>query len=144
LGNAPVGMPVVDTRIPRIIPNPFDNTLLIQATRTEYEGILKLLRDIDVPPRQVLIEAKIYEVTLTGALTAGLSAYLQDKGAAIPAGLSKNLVGSATSGGLALTSSALVGDTYRLLMSLQAQEVAQHTRVISAPAIIATDSVPAN
>ncbi len=144
LGNAPVGMPVMDARIPRIIPNPFDNTLLIQATRTEYEGILKLLHDIDVPPRQVLIEAKIYEVTLTGALSAGVSAYLQDKGAAIPSGFSKNLVGNATSAGINLTSSALVGESYRLLLSLSASEVSQHARVVSAPAIIATDSVPAN
>ncbi len=48
--------------MPRVVPNPMDNTLLIQATPQEYEKILKLLRDLDVAPRQVLIEAKIYEV----------------------------------------------------------------------------------
>ena len=55
----------------------FDNTLLIQGTRQEYESIIKLLKDIDVPPRQVLIEAKIYEVTLTGALANGVHGFFQ-------------------------------------------------------------------
>ena len=63
--------------IPRVVPNPLDNTLLIQATPQEYESILNLLRNLDVPPRQVLIEAKIYEVSLTGSLSAGLQTYLQ-------------------------------------------------------------------
>jgi len=57
------------TRIPHVIPNPFDNTLLIQGTPQEYEQINSLLRQLDVPPRQVLIDAKIYEVDLTGAFS---------------------------------------------------------------------------
>ena len=32
----------------------------------------KILTELDIPPRQVLIEAKIYEVKLTGALAWGL------------------------------------------------------------------------
>src|SRR5437773_4556272 len=53
-------------RLPHVIPNPFDNTLLIQGTPQEYEQIMGLLRQLDVPPRQVLIDAKIYEVALNG------------------------------------------------------------------------------
>jgi general secretion pathway protein D len=43
-------------RMPRITPNPFDNTILVQGTPQEWEQISRLLEQIDVPPRQVLIE----------------------------------------------------------------------------------------
>ncbi|MBC7925962.1 MAG: type II secretion system secretin GspD [Bryobacteraceae bacterium] len=144
LGNQQPGAPPTTTRVPRIIPNPFDNTLLIQATRTEYEGIAKLLRDIDVAPRQVLIEAKIYEVTLGGALRSGVNAYLQNRGATRGGGLTPNLVATLADGGLGLTTGALVGQTKELLLALSASELSQNARIISAPAIIATDSVTAS
>ena len=51
--------------------------LLIQATPHEYEQIMGLARQLDIPPRQVLIDAKIYEVDLNGAFAAGVTAYLQ-------------------------------------------------------------------
>ena len=65
--------------MPHVIPNPFDNTILIQGTPQEYEQILGLLRQLDIPPRQVLIDAKIYEVDLNGAFAAGVTAYLEKK-----------------------------------------------------------------
>ena len=65
--------------MPHIIPNPFDNTLLVQGTPQEWEQISSLLRQLDVPPRQVLIDAKIYEVDLTGAFSAGVQSYLDQK-----------------------------------------------------------------
>ena len=129
---------------PRIVPNPFDNSLLIQATRQEYEQIRKLLKDLDVPPRQVLIEAKIYEVTLTGALASGVAAFLQKKAGA---GSDRLLAGSFnTQGniGFSLSTGALVGKSRELLAFLTAQEDNRRARVISAPSIIATDSIPAS
>jgi general secretion pathway protein D len=144
LGASPVTGPAPDARMPKIIPNPFDNTLLIQSTRQEYEGILKLLRDIDVPPRQVLIEAKIYEVNLQGALQSGVTAYLQARGGQAPAGTSgRMLTATLKDGLLGLTAGALVGSSRELLAALSTQELAQHARVVSAPSVIATDSVPA-
>ena len=62
-----------------MIPNPFDNTLLVQGTPQEWEQINSLLRQLDVPPRQVLIDAKIYELDLTGAFSAGVQSYLEKK-----------------------------------------------------------------
>ena len=64
---------------PHVIPNPFDNTLLVQGTPQDWEQIKNLLHQLDVPPRQVLIDAKIYEVELKGAFSAGVSAYLDKK-----------------------------------------------------------------
>jgi len=127
---------------PRIVPNPFDNTLLIQATRQEYEQILKLLKDLDVSPRQVLIEAKIYEVTLTGALSSGVAAYLQKQ-----SGANRQFLGSFNTQnnvGIALSAGLLVGRSRELLAFLIAQEDTRRSRVISAPSVIATDNIPAS
>ncbi len=133
-------------RIPRVVPNPFDNSLLIQATTQEYEQILKLLKDLDVPPRQVLIEAKIYEVSLTGAFSSGVSAYLQRLGATPPAPFSstRQLQGSSVAGGVKLTAGLLVGQSRELLGVLTAAEDNRKAKVVSAPSVIATDSIPAS
>ena len=50
-----------------------------RAPRRIAEQIKNLLRQLDDPPRQVLIDAKIYELDLTGAFAAGVSAYLDKK-----------------------------------------------------------------
>jgi general secretion pathway protein D len=120
--------------------------LLIQATPQQYEQILKLLRDLDVPPRQVLIEAKIYEVSLTGAFAGGVKAYLQRKGATGTgtANFGRILQGTTSGAGLSLTAGMLVGESRELLGILTAQETQGKTRLISAPSVIATDSIPAS
>jgi len=128
---------------PRIIPNPFDNTLLIQGTPQEWAQISRLIEQIDVAPRQVLIEAKIYEVDLTGAWSAGVQAFLQKRGP------SSDRAWSGASNlnnvpGLALTAGLLVGHARELLAFLSTNEATTHARVISAPNVIATDSIPAS
>jgi general secretion pathway protein D len=134
-------------RIPRIIPNPMDNTLLIQGTTQEYEGIMKLLKDLDVSPRQVLIEARIYEVSLTNSMASGVAYYLQKKNAADSGNQSlstRNVLGNLASGSLNLTAGALVGQSRELLAYLSAQEGTTRTKVVSAPSVIATDSIAAS
>jgi general secretion pathway protein D len=125
--------------IPRIIPNPLDNTLLIQATPQQYEGIIKLLRELDVPPRQVLIEAKIYEVDLTGAFSSGVAATLEKK-TSTERQLLAALQGATTN----LTAGMLVGHSRELLGAVSLQESHNKAKVISAPSIIATDSIAAS
>jgi general secretion pathway protein D len=129
---------------PRIIPNPFDNTLLVQGTPQEWEQIRHLLEQLDIPPRQVLIDAKIYEVDLTGDLTFGVESFLQKRGApnaSIPA---QQLLGSGGVAGISLTAGTLVGQSRQLLAFLQANETSSKTKVLSAPSVIATDSIPAS
>jgi len=148
---------------PHIIPNPMDNTILIQGTPQEYEQVKNLLRQLDVPPRQVLIEAKIYEVDLTGAFSGGVEGFLQDVGSnsatsatgngVPPNGSNQNVVGginagqalaaAAGPGGLALTAGAMISRTRQLLGLLTMQEGTGRAKVISSPSIIATDSIPA-
>ncbi len=134
---------------PRVVPNPMDNTLLIQATAQEYEQVLKLLKDLDVSPRQVLIEAKIYEVTLSDALSSGVQAFLQAKGTSSSG---DNAVGRQFKGALSSVDNALntslsagmvVGKSRELMAYLSAAADNRKAKVLSAPSIIATDSVPA-
>jgi general secretion pathway protein D len=125
--------------MPTIIPNPFDNTLLIRCTPQEYEQILSMLRQLDVAPRQVLIDAKIYEVELTGAFSAGVSAFLEKKDTG-----SRILNATSSAAGLTLNTGMLVLRSHELLTAITAAETKSHTRVISAPSIIATDSIGAS
>jgi general secretion pathway protein D len=130
-------------RLPHVIPNPFDNTILIQGTQQEYGQILGLLRQLDIPPRQVLIEAKIYEVDLKGAFAAGVTAYLEKKDSGTGGAAGRILNAASGAGGVALSTGALVLRSHELLAAVTASETSSHTRVISAPSIIATDSIEA-
>jgi len=129
---------------PRVIPNPLDNTLLIMGTPQEYEQVISLLHQLDVAPRQVLIDAKIYEVDLTGAFSAGVSAYLQQKDSGPNGAAGRQLNVTTSTAGLNLTTGLLISQTKELLAAVTAQESTTRTHVLSAPSIIATDSIPAS
>jgi general secretion pathway protein D len=138
---------------PRIMPNASDNSLLILATPEQYESVSRLLEQLDVPPRQVLIEAEILEVDLTGAFTGGVQAFLQSKGSAAPSTISGSATGATgrtllgaldSSNTLTLTAGMLVGQTRQLFGLLTAQDQSTKAKVISRPRIMATDSIPAS
>lgn len=126
----------------RIVPNPLDNALIIQADAQQYQDILKLLKDLDIPPRQILLEARIYSVVLSGSFVSGVSAQFQKV-----SGANRQLLGSLTSAGGAATAAlsfgALVGQSRELLAFLNLSENASRVHVLSEPSLIATDSIPA-
>ncbi|HYL76940.1 MAG TPA: type II secretion system secretin GspD [Bryobacteraceae bacterium] len=128
-------------RVPRVVANPFNNTLLIQATPQEYDSILSLLKDLDVPPRQVLIEAKIYSVDLSHAFSSDVQAKLQQVSGS---GTPHTFLGSFGNGSVNLSSASLVGMSRELLAAVQLQESENRAKVLSAPSVIATDSIPAS
>jgi len=122
----------------RIVPNPLDNALIIQADAQVLQAILKILKDLDVPPRQILLEAKIYSVDLTGTFASGVAASLQPADSA-----NKSLLGSLSSAGTNLSAGALVGKSRELLATLSLSENVSRAHVLSEPSLIATDSIPA-
>lgn len=136
------GTPYGRTAGPRIIPNPFDNTILVQGTEQEWEQVQRLIEKLDVAPRQVLIDAKIYEVDLTGSLAAGVESFLQKSGTSNSSVPAHQLLGTSNAG-INLTAGTLVGQSRQLLAFLQANEQQTKTKVLSAPSVIATDSIPA-
>lgn len=62
----------------RIVADTENNSLLIWTNSLTYEKILAAVRQLDVTPRQVLIEATIAEVTLTGRLRYGLQWFFKN------------------------------------------------------------------
>jgi general secretion pathway protein D len=114
--------------------------LLIQATPQEYENILGLLKDLDIPPRQVLIEAKIYSVDLTHGFSSDVKAKLQ----LISGNTPHTFLGDFGNATTNLSSSSLVGMSKELLSAVQLQESESRAKVLSAPSVIATDSIPAS
>lgn len=131
----------------RIVPDVVNNLLVIQATAQEYERIRQLLQDLDIVPRQVMIEAKVYEVTLTGDLSAGVTAFLQRRTAGGLDGRGTGGFGVGTGGGtpaLTATMGTLVGKMRELLIFLNAAEGRGEARVISAPSLLASDNLPAS
>lgn len=64
----------------RIVASEATNTLLIHATPDEYQRVLGILHRLDVPQRQVLVEATIVEVTLNEDLRYGVQYFLENDG----------------------------------------------------------------
>lgn len=62
----------------RVVADEKRNALLIRAPRTEYRRIEQALRELDKAPAQVLIEASIVEVSLTGNLQYGVEWFVQN------------------------------------------------------------------
>ena len=148
LGTSPGGF---NARGPRVIANPMNNTLLIQATPQEYEGIEQLIRELDVPPRQVLIEAKIYSIDLSHNFSSDVTAALQSLSgggtgstAAPITNTAASLLGSLAGGGITLSGATLVGKSRVLSGIVSLMESESNAKIISSPSIIATDSIPAS
>lgn len=157
----PGGMGQLPPNTPIVIPNPFDNTILVKGTAQDIEQVKQLINSLDVAPRQVLIDAKIYEVDLSNEFAEGVESYLQKVGSNAATSVTGNsnsssgistIAGLAPStaltaaggpGGLALTIGGLVAKSTQLLGVLNLAESRGQSRVISAPSIIATDSIPA-
>lgn len=62
----------------RIVADDRNNALLILATPTDYELMETAIRQLDIPGRQVLVDATIIEVSLTDELRYGLQWFFRD------------------------------------------------------------------
>ncbi len=128
----------------RIIADGVTNSLIIQATPQEWAEIERTLQQLDILPRQVLIDAQIYEVTLDESLSIGLSATLQNSE------IIKNPQTTAsfgTGGGapaLAAQTFAIVGRTRQLIAFLNASENRNRVRTLSAPSVLVKDNMVAD
>jgi general secretion pathway protein D len=132
----------------RIVPDVVNNLIIVQSTQQEWEVIRKTLAQLDIAPRQVLIDAQIYEVTLTNAFSSGVSAFLRQRGASGEGSGgsldTRKLTGNFGGGVINFSLGHLVGQTRELLAFLQAQEAFGRSRVVSAPSVIATDNLAAS
>ena len=82
---------IMDGRKVRIVADEVNNALLVWGRASDYRKIITAIRQLDVIPRQVLIEVTIAEVTLTNELRYGVEWFLKHGG--------HRWIGDYTSGG---------------------------------------------
>ncbi len=116
------------------------NIVVIISTPSIFKSVLAILQELDKPPKQVLIEAMIAELTLTDDLSYGLEWYLQTRNKT--SGTSNSLT---TLGQLGLnTSSGLVynflSDSQRLQAVVNAFAQQNKVNILSTPRIMVLDN----
>lgn len=112
------------------------NSLIIQATPADYQVIKNLLSQLDILPRQVLIEVTIAEITLDKSDQLGVEwSYLKNN-----SDLSTSLLSAAMgSTGLQYT----VGNADRWTATLSALASENKVNILSSPSVLASNSKPA-
>lgn len=120
----------------RITADERNNTLLIKASGRRYREILGVLRKIDRPPLQVLINATIAEVTLNDGLAYGVQFFLQknkglDGALGFSTGDSINI--APTVPGLNFLVGAIATNP-KIILDALAKETA--VRVVSSPSVV--------
>ena len=132
----------------RIIHDEITNSLIIQTTPQEWAEIERTLLQLDVLPRQVLIDAQIYEVTLSDSLSVGLSAILQNRGTLAPnppgPQTTASFAGATGPPALAAQTFAFIGRTRELVAFLNASENRSRVRTLSAPSVLVKDNTVAD
>ncbi len=112
------------------------NQLLISASAQQYDAILSAIKKLDTEPLQVLIEAKILEVSLTDKLEYGLQWYF---GQHVPEG---GASGSSSLSNLR-TDGASIGSAFgytlkggEILAELAGSDLLSHSTVLSTPSVM--------
>ena len=156
------GAELAVSRNVQIIADKDNNAIVILATQAEYALVEGAIKKLDIAPRQVLIEAKIARVTLTGSFKLGLNWAFQnglrigtgnilsinpaaantpatDTAAGNPFGIS-NVAKFPLGSGFNYAWSNFLngGDTINAIFNMLATD--SRTRVISTPSLIATDN----
>ena len=109
------------------------NALIINAVPADYRVIENILRQIDVLPRQVLIEVTIAEISLDESTELGIEwTYLKG-----PGGLGTSLLGASLgSSGFAYT----IGRTERWTSALAFLASEDKVNILSSPSVLASDN----
>jgi len=156
------GAELAVSRNVQIIADKDNNAIVILATQSEYALIESAIKKLDLAPRQVMIEAKIARVTLSGTFKLGLNWAFQNglrigvgnvvginpaaantpataTAPANPYGISDVTKFPAGSGfNYAWSNFTNGGDTINAIFNMLATD--SRTRVISTPSLIATDN----
>jgi general secretion pathway protein D len=132
----------------RIVADPSNNALIITARAQDYKEIEAIIKDLDVLPLQVLIDATIAEVLLTDNLKYGIKWYFQEGSQA------QSLLGSLTES-TAANALADIGKSYafqysvvaagkdvRILLSAQADK--NKINVLSSPSLMVLNNQEAS
>ena len=123
----------------RITPSQTNNALIIRATYKDYQKILSVLRKIDVPGSQVLINVTIAEVVLNDNLRYGVQAYFKSRHASGGIFEGSSLLLQPSFPGL----NFLLGATADPRLVLDALSAVTTVRIVSSPSVAVLENEPA-
>ncbi|MBR1201851.1 type II secretion system secretin GspD [Bradyrhizobium sp. AUGA SZCCT0051] len=129
-----------DTDGPRvkIVADEAKNAILVEATKADYQRILRVMGRLDRMPNQVMIEATIAEVTLNDDLKFGVRWYMQQKSAGYTfSDAASGAIGSVFPGFSYALTAANVAATLNTLSDIT------KVNVISSPSLTVMDNKPA-
>ena len=129
----------------KIIVNEFNNSLVIQGTEADYQFLRQTIEQLDVLPRQVLIEAKIYAVELRNDLSFGISWFLQDRLEDLghPTTGSITRVGEEGGGGISAATRIFIGAGRQLDIVVDALRTKTNVEILEAPTLLVVDGTEA-
>ena len=143
----------------RVVADPATNSLIIYGTVQEFQNIKSILKELDIVPRQVLMDVMVVEVTLTdsesfgityeimrgnntifnrtfpstGAVVNPLTPPLTDSGGAIITALT----------GFPPGMSGIIGRSNVIRAFINALAAQNRIRTLASPSVLATDNRPA-
>jgi general secretion pathway protein D len=120
----------------RITPNLTNNTIIIRASPREYRKILAMLRQIDAPAVQVLINTTIAEVALNDNLRYGVQAYFKDDDVSAGIFNGRSLVLRPSFPGL----NFFLGSTNDPRLVLDALSAVTKVRIVSSPSVLVLEN----
>jgi general secretion pathway protein D len=121
----------------KIVADDLNNMLIIQSSPQDYNLIQQTIRQIDIMPRQVLIQAQIFSVDLENDFSLGVTYAFQQRGTGV-GGTSP--LASFTGGTLSGSAVILNAGARELFAQITASENRTRTKELSAPSILATDN----
>jgi general secretion pathway protein D len=122
----------------RIVAEPNINALVIYASAVDYDTILSALRKIDIAPLQVMIEATIAEVTLSGDFQYGLQWFLNSVDNDVGINLANSTISNAAS--LFTQAFTYVGTTNNFHVALSAISHQTDVNIVSSPSLMVLDN----
>jgi general secretion pathway protein D len=129
----------------RVVADATTNTLIIFGTSQEFQNIKNILRELDIPPRQVVLECLVAEVQLTGSNSLGFNYQILSRANESFTDAFKRTpftVGGGKGDAIAAGINALVGnDKVRGL--IEALQGDTRSKILASPTILATDNQPA-
>jgi general secretion pathway protein D len=124
--------------------DPRSNSLILYTTGARYEALLPMIRRLDVAPKQILLEATIAEVSLTGDFANGVEFALRgDEGRFASGTISGGTLGNLglPVGGISIN---YVGNNIADQVRLRLRASDSQVNVLSNPVIVVRDGVSAN
>jgi general secretion pathway protein D len=143
----------------RIVPDPATNSLIIYGTAQEFQNIKNILKELDIMPRQVMLDVLVAEVTLSDDQSFGVEYEIQRKGGdvrifdrefgsrgGILSNLLNNLGAPSTTTGLSSFPagvSGVIGTGSAVRAFINALQSDSRIKILSSPTVLATDNRPA-